>query len=145
MNKYKVVLNQYGTKDTLIGEANTPKECWNIMFQFLEDRNYKSYYQRYWVVDNCFTVDYGSYSSFFHVYKTDGSEITIEEMREQVLGYRCIKNGAKECDACGECQEKGLFTCENCNCEIFEDDEYYEIGGQILCEDCVRDIYRRFA
>lgn len=145
MSKYKVILVQYNTEVTDVAECDTIDQCWESIFYFLESIKYKSYYQRYWIAEGHAEIDYGSYSSFFHIYKTDGSDMTIEDLRREVIMYPCIKNGHKECDSCGECQEKGLFTCENCDCQIFEGDEYYEIGGQILCEDCVRDIYGRFA
>ena len=145
MSRYKVILVQYNTKETDIAECDTIDQCWGAISWFLESRNYKSYYKRYWIEYDHAVIDYGSHSSFFHIYKTDGSEITMEEMRGEIIMYPCIKNGHKVCDSCGECQEKGLFQCENCDCEIFEGDEYFEIGGQVLCEDCIRDIYGHFA
>ena len=51
-----------------------------------------------------------------------------------------------DCPNCGTDLEFDFdCDCENCDCEIFEGDEYFEIGGQVLCEDCVRDIYGHFA
>ncbi|RXM72699.1 hypothetical protein [Clostridium tetani] len=30
-------------------------------------------------------------------------------------------------------------NCCNCDCTICEGDEYYDIDGTILCEECIRD------
>lgn len=30
-------------------------------------------------------------------------------------------------------------NCCNCDCNICEGDEYYDIDGIILCEECIRD------
>ena len=31
------------------------------------------------------------------------------------------------------------LTCDWCDCEISGTDDYYEIHGEILCEECVED------
>lgn len=36
-------------------------------------------------------------------------------------------------------EPRSMYECDLCGCEIFEGDEYYEIGDEILCEKCVDD------
>ena len=38
--------------------------------------------------------------------------------------------------------EARLPRCEDCG-EIIHDDYYWEIDGEILCEDCMNDRYRK--
>ena len=38
---------------------------------------------------------------------------------------------------CPNFEDKPLFFCDKCECEIFADETYYEICGNIFCEDCV--------
>lgn len=33
-------------------------------------------------------------------------------------------------------EQKELFNCEICGCEIYKGEEYYEYYGDILCEKC---------
>lgn len=35
-----------------------------------------------------------------------------------------------------------LPVCDNCNRRI-QDDDYYDLEGEILCESCLKDKYRR--
>lgn len=32
-----------------------------------------------------------------------------------------------------------VYECDMCGCEIYEGDDYYEIGDTKLCEDCMGD------
>ena len=36
-----------------------------------------------------------------------------------------------------------LPLCENCE-EPIQDEKCYEIGGEVLCEDCMKDRYERW-
>ena len=36
-----------------------------------------------------------------------------------------------------------LPWCDDCN-EPIQDDKCYQIGGEILCEDCMKDRYERY-
>ena len=58
-----------------IGRADTAKECWDIVFEFMEEKNYTSYYQRIWVEENKLKCDVGSWTEFFYFSKIDGSTI----------------------------------------------------------------------
>lgn len=55
------------------------------------------------------------------------------------MAYMCKINNSVECDACGECQKSTdeMYTCEDCGCDICDGDDYYDIAGTILCEDCI--------
>jgi formylmethanofuran dehydrogenase subunit E len=38
--------------------------------------------------------------------------------------------------------EARLPICEDCN-ERITDDDYYEVDGEILCEDCMKERYQK--
>lgn len=39
-------------------------------------------------------------------------------------------------------REARLPICDNCK-ERIHDDDYYDVEGEILCEDCMKEKYRR--
>lgn len=41
------------------------------------------------------------------------------------------------CPACPNFEDEPLYYCNKCDCEIYADEPYYEICGEIFCEDCV--------
>ena len=80
MNKYIVEFGTTSKINRVIGEADTVKECHQIIMKFLDDHNYKSHYQRMWVEDGKVTVDVGSWSEFFWISRADGSNMAFEEI-----------------------------------------------------------------
>ena len=51
-------------------------------------------------------------------------------------------NGALDCDNCHQTNGCNVtVTCDRCDCEIYED--YYEIEGEEICEDCLAEHYKR--
>ena len=38
-----------------------------------------------------------------------------------------------------------VFHCYDCECSIFEGDDYYEIEGKHYCEDCLNDNFKKYA
>lgn len=36
-----------------------------------------------------------------------------------------------------ENEEIEIDTCSECGCSIYQGEEYYDIGGQVLCCDCI--------
>ena len=38
--------------------------------------------------------------------------------------------------------EKPVCQCEECELGIYEDEEYFDFNGDIVCEDCVMDYVR---
>ena len=82
MKKYIVEFGQKLDKSRVIGEADTVKECHQIIMKFLEDRNYKSYYQRMWVENKKVIIDVGSWSEFFWISHSDGSSMEFEEINK---------------------------------------------------------------
>lgn len=61
--------NRYDVK-RIIGECETKKEAFKIIYDFLKEHNYKSYYTRTREIDENHTwVDVGSHTEFFHIYK----------------------------------------------------------------------------
>ena len=64
--------NSYGSEREL-GRVQTEQEVNEIINQFLEDHNYKSYYwQIHFTEDGVKVVDVGSWSEFFHIYLEEG-------------------------------------------------------------------------
>ena len=78
--KYIVEFGTTSKINSVRGEADTVKECHQIIMKFLNDHNYKSYYQRMWVEDGKVTVDVGSWSEFFWISRSDGSSMAFEEI-----------------------------------------------------------------
>lgn len=66
-----------------IGQADTIEKCWNIIFKFLEERNYKSYYQRVHIDDGIMCIDVGKHNEFFYVSRNDKEPITWNEVHEE--------------------------------------------------------------
>lgn len=56
------------------------------------------------------------------------------------MGYMCIRS-SKECDGCGACQEERYITCDNCGSEIYEGENYFKNFDEILCMDCLYEMY----
>lgn len=44
-----------------------------------------------------------------------------------------------------EDDEKPVCRCCDCDTEIYEDDDYYEIDGNAYCESCMIDNFRKTA
>ena len=78
--KYIVEFGTDSKISRIIGEAETIKECHQIIMKFLDDHNYKSHYQRMWVEDGKVAVDVGSWSEFFWISRSDGSSMAFEEI-----------------------------------------------------------------
>ena len=78
--KYIVEFGTTSEINRVIGEAETIKECYQIIMEFLNDHNYKSRYQRMWIEDGKVTVDVGSWSEFFWISRSDGSSMAFEEI-----------------------------------------------------------------
>lgn len=38
-----------------------------------------------------------------------------------------------------------VYMCEDCGGGIFEGDRYYSVNGEILCEECMEEKYKRLA
>ena len=78
--KYIVEFGTTSKINRVIGEADTIKECHQIIMKFLDDHNYKSHYQRMWVEDGKVVADVGSWSEFFWISRSDGSSMAFEEI-----------------------------------------------------------------
>lgn len=72
-NKHKIYFTT-ATEERLIGECETKAEGYQIIKKFLNERNYKSYYQRYHITDNNLWIDVGSYTEFFKVTNVESIE-----------------------------------------------------------------------
>ena len=50
-----------------IGKGRTAKKANKVIVRFLNEKNYKSHYWRFWEEDGCTRIDVGSWSEFFDV------------------------------------------------------------------------------
>ena len=65
---FKVIFEYSRGQKRFIDMAETPEYANKIVADFLDECNYKSYYQRRWKVDDKTTkVDYGEHTSFFYI------------------------------------------------------------------------------
>lgn len=61
------------------------------------------------------------------------------------MAFPCVKNGSKECDGCGACQQGELFGyCESCSEPIYIGEDIYELDGITLHDDCLYEYMRAF-
>ena len=56
------------------------------------------------------------------------------------MAMTCVTLG-RECDGCMNCEKAAevVGTCAACGDEIYEDDDRYEIYGELVHEDCLRE------
>ena len=57
------------------------------------------------------------------------------------MAYLCINGWGKECDGCMKCmeiEEENRFEgiCSECGADIYEEDNFKYIEGELFCEDC---------
>lgn len=86
MTKKYIVEFRNGIKQyRVIGKANNFDEFYEIISKFMEERHFKSYYQRYWIEDGKMKCDVGSYTEFFYVSRSDGSDMTLDEFHKNPI------------------------------------------------------------
>ena len=68
--------------ERLVAEPSNREEVVKEINKFLDDHNYKSYYQRMWVEDKKVIIDVGSWSEFFWISHSDGSSMEFEEINK---------------------------------------------------------------
>jgi len=67
---YNVIFENSRGKKRLIDMAETPEHANKLLADFLDECNYKSYYQRRWNIDDKTTkIDVGSHTEFFYIQK----------------------------------------------------------------------------
>ena len=61
------------------------------------------------------------------------------------MSIACVKGGSL-CDGCGACQGEAevIGKCEHCGDDIYASEDYYEIEGEIIHEDCLREWAEKF-
>ena len=50
-----------------IGKAESREECFSVIRSFLDERNFKSYYTRYWNKSGRTILDVGNHTEFFSI------------------------------------------------------------------------------
>ncbi|MEI6296211.1 MAG: hypothetical protein WCO84_01015 [bacterium] len=70
----KVYFENSQGREREIGEGLNEQECYKIIYKFLDEFNYKSYYARSWKTDKGIKVDVGSHTEFFYIRKVDTNE-----------------------------------------------------------------------
>lgn len=68
--------DSYG-KRRVIAEVKDSNEARRTMMKFLENRNFRSYYQRYTVINNEVQIDVGSWTEFFWF-----TDMSADELKE---------------------------------------------------------------
>lgn len=53
--------------ERVIGEAESREECFGAIRSFLDERNFGSYYTRYWNRNGRTIIDVGSHTEFFSI------------------------------------------------------------------------------
>lgn len=55
------------------------------------------------------------------------------------MAQACVRGG-RECTGCSNCiSSKYIGICDECSDPILEGEDYYEIDGLLLHEDCLRE------
>jgi len=56
------------------------------------------------------------------------------------MSIACVKGGGL-CDGCGGCHREPevIAHCAQCGDDIYAVEDYYEIDGEIIHEDCLRE------
>lgn len=61
------------------------------------------------------------------------------------MAYMCTRSWGKECDGCMRCQEsesENAFVgyCHGCDVDIYEDDAFKYVLGNLYCVECAEHI-----
>lgn len=61
------------------------------------------------------------------------------------MAFTCI-HGGKPCDGCGRCepQPKLVGYCEHCKEAVYRYEDYYDIDGELVHEDCLTDWAKKY-
>lgn len=62
------------------------------------------------------------------------------------MALGCV-HGSRECNGCMRCQYVKRYkvgNCEHCSDVIYKDDNYYDIDGEMVHYDCLREWARKF-
>ena len=56
------------------------------------------------------------------------------------------RNGARECDGCMACypEPEIVGKCDGCGDEIHSDEDYFDINGELIHEDCLYSWAERY-
>ena len=66
--KYVLFFENTSGNKRIVGKYNSQDECYKAIIQFCEERHFKVYYTRRWMVDNrTMKVDVGSHTEFFYI------------------------------------------------------------------------------
>lgn len=61
------------------------------------------------------------------------------------MAFSCVLGRKAECDGCGGCTEvRQAGICACCGQEIYEGEDVYDIDGEVIHEDCLREHMRPF-
>ena len=61
------------------------------------------------------------------------------------MAMSCIK-GCRECDGCGRCfaDAEIVGKCVECCEDICAGEDYYNIEGELVCDNCLHDWARKY-
>lgn len=69
--RYVIEFQNSKDKTKVIGKVDNFDEFRDVLFKFLEDRHFCSYYQRYWMANGKIICDVGSHVEFFLISRND--------------------------------------------------------------------------
>lgn len=76
-NRMKLEFQTDKNEIKVISHPRNKKELWRDVDKELEDRRFKIYYQRLYLVNDKLKIDFGSHTEFFYV-----TDLTVSDLRE---------------------------------------------------------------
>lgn len=76
-NRMKLEFQSEKNEIEVISNPRNKKELWRDIHRVLEDKGFKTYYQRLYLENDKLKVDFGSHTEFFYV-----TDLTVADLRE---------------------------------------------------------------
>lgn len=76
-NRMKLEFQTENNEIKVISHPRNKKELWRDVDKELEDRRFKTYYQRLYLENDKLKIDFGSHTEFFYV-----TDLTVADLRE---------------------------------------------------------------
>lgn len=76
-NRMKLEFHTNKNEIKVISHPRNKKELWRDIDKVLEDRRFKTYYQRLYLENDKLKIDFGSHTEFFYV-----TDLTVADLRE---------------------------------------------------------------
>lgn len=76
-NRMKLEFQMENNEIEVISHPRNKLELWRDIDKVLEDRRFKTYYHRLYLVNDKLKIDFGSHTEFFYV-----TDLTVADLRE---------------------------------------------------------------